>query len=262
MIPLLRPLFRDDWASYGEAWQCSAERPRDAVLLADLLQQPGRLEGVLQRHAAHWRMCGPDMRAVASAWALHYLELLLPASVATASLLQHDFDLRADRIAVRLDATGSAVGFHLPDEGRPGSGRVDERYDALLRLHLAPLFGALQARTRVAPKILWGNTARHFDNVFAHALALVGPQPALLADRAWLLEQPAWPGGRDNPMHVAQREVVARAGQAPMTLHRQCCLYYLLPGQGHCGACPLDPRHRAAMKAPARTPVTGATPSG
>ncbi|MFS2052117.1 (2Fe-2S)-binding protein, partial [Variovorax sp. CT11-76] len=31
----------------------------------------------------------------------------------------------------------------------------------------------------------------------------------------------------------------------------QCCLYHLLPGEEHCGACPLAPRHREAGAAEA-----------
>jgi hypothetical protein len=27
-------------------------------------------------------------------------------------------------------------------------------------------------------------------------------------------------------------------------LHRQCCLFHLLPREGYCGACPLSPAHR------------------
>jgi ferric iron reductase protein FhuF len=248
VIPLLAPIFQGDWAAYGETLQCSPHRPADTVLLADLLQQPGRLDDVLRRFARHLDATDPDRRAVASAWSLDYLAALLPPVVAAASLLQHRFDVGADRIAVRFDEHGEATGFHITDEGQalPG-GSTQVRYASLLQAHLAPLFVALHRHTRLAPKILWGNTARHLEAIFDQAFQVIGPLAALSEDRAALLERPTWPGAGDNPMHVRQRQVV-RDAAGTITLYRQCCLLYLLPGEGYCGPCPLDPRHRPACR--------------
>jgi ferric iron reductase protein FhuF len=248
VIPLLAPIFQGPWAAYGETLQCSSQRPADSVVLADLLRQPGLLTEVLRRFARHLASADPDLRAVASAWSLEYLSALLPPVVAAASLLQHRFDVGLEHIAVRFDEQGEATGFHLTDEGRalPG-GSTHARFESLLHGHLEPLFAALHQHTRLAPKILWGNTARHLDAIFDQALEVIGPLAALVEDRAALLERPTWPGARDNPMHVRQRRVAHHASGA-ITLYRQCCLLYRLPGEGYCGPCPLDPRHRPACR--------------
>lgn len=244
MIPLLAPIFQAEWAAIGEALQCSPQRPADAVLLADLLAQPELLADVLRRQARHRRVAGQDLRAVASAWSRDYLTALLPPVVAAASLLQHRFDVRAGHIAVRFDEHGVATDFHITQEGQalPGSS-TEARYASLLQEHLDPLFAALHRYTRIAPKILWGNVARDLESILDQAIQLAGPLPGLAEDRAALLERAVWPSGRDNPMHVRQREI-AQLASGPMVLHRQCCLLYLLPDEGYCGACPLDPLHR------------------
>lgn len=253
MIPLLAPIFQGEWAAYGEALQCSPQRPADAVVLADLLQQPALLADVLRRHAHHLRAADQDLRAAASAWSLDYLSALLPPVVAAASLLHHRFDVAAEHIAVQFNEYGETTGFHITAEGHGLSGSDTEtRYGSLLREHLDPLFAAIHRHTRLTPKILWGNTARHLDAIFDQALQLAGPMPGIAEDRAVLLDRPIWPSGRDNPMHVRQRQVV-RQGGGQITLHRQCCLFYRLPDEGYCGACPLDPRHCRSCR---RTEVT------
>ena len=54
-------------------------------------------------------------------------------------------------------------------------------------------------------------------------------------------------GLRFDPAKLAIRSIAIEDGAATtITLHRQCCLFYRLPGQGYCGACPLAPEHRRA----------------
>ncbi|WP_084267923.1 siderophore-iron reductase FhuF [Azohydromonas lata] len=241
MIPLLAPIFQGEWARHGESLQCSSRRPADAVVLADLLHGSGLLTPLLRRHARHLGVAGQDQRAAASAWSLRYLWALLLPVVAAASLLHHRFEVGAAHIAVRFNEHGEVAGFHISQQGQalPGSGTA-LRYESLLHDHLDPLFAAIHQHTRLATKILWGNTARHLETIFSQALRLAGPVPGLVEDRTALLDRPAWPDGRDNPMH---RRQAAAPAAGLLTLHRQCCLSYLLPGEGYCGACPLDPRH-------------------
>jgi ferric iron reductase protein FhuF len=246
MIPLLTPLFQGDWAPLGETLACAAQWPADAVPVSRLVDDPALLGEALRRHATHLGVTGGDLRAASSTWSLAYLWALLPPVSAAASVLQHRFPMRAEDVAVSLDASGTPARFHVlrDGDGMPGTPAVT-RYGPLLAAHLGPLFQAIAAQTRLAPKILWGNAARYLDVVFDQALALTGHAAHVAADRQALLQQATWPDGRPNPLHAPQRTSVDLAhGQAvPVTLHRQCCLSYLLPGQGYCGACPLSPEH-------------------
>lgn len=244
MITLLAPLFQGEWTPLGERLQCSPARPADAVLLNELLRSPTLLPELLQRHAHHLGVTGPDQRAAASAWSLGYLWALLPPVIAAASLLQHRFEVGAAQLAVQFDDHGEVVAFHVPDEGRPMPGSTTrERYRLLLEDHVEPLFEVLHARTGLAPKILWSNLARYTEAVLDHAMQRADAVAALQEDRAALLERPAWPDGKPNPLHGRARRVVVLNGQ-PVALYRHCCLYYRLPAAGYCSACPLDPLHR------------------
>ncbi|TJZ64737.1 siderophore-iron reductase FhuF [Chitiniphilus eburneus] len=241
MIPLLQPLFRGDWSAYAETLVCTPSPPAGAVPVADLIARPGLLHDVMARQARYRRVQGADLRAVASAWTMDYLWALLPGAVAAASVLQHRFPLAPEHLAVALDDLGLPRAFYLCDEGKalPGSDTMT-RFGPLLHQHLSPLFVTLSAQTRVPRKILWGSAARYIEGILEQARAQIGPMPGLLADHDLLLDQPRWPDGERNPMH-------ARCGNmnqaAPHTLHRQCCLYYLLPDEDYCGACPLGQAH-------------------
>lgn len=251
MIPLLRPLFTGEWTALGEALVCAAEPPPDALHVARLVDDAALLDEVLRRHARHLGVDGRDLRAVASNWSLAWLDVLLPPAVAAASVLQHVFPTQADALWVRLDEAGRPLSFHIRDEGRPcpGAGTA-QRYAALIDAHLAPLFSQLACHARLAPKILWGNLARRLDGLFDLALQLTGGAPHVAQDRDRLLHAPEGPDGRTNPMCQPQRRVIRLHPQPPLTLHRQCCLCYLLPGQDYCGACPLAPQFQR-LRAPA-----------
>jgi ferric iron reductase protein FhuF len=253
MIPLLAPIFRGELAPLGEALQCAQAPPADAVRVADLLHTASglRLGDVLRRHARFRHCGGSDLRAVASVWSLRYLDVLLPPVVAGASMLQHVFPVSAAQTWVRLDGNGDAVSFHICELGESMHGAAtSERYDALLWQHLAPLFAELTRLTRVAPKILWGNLARRLEPILQQGLALSGGSAAIAQDQGHLLHTVSWPRAVDgiNPLHGRRREVLQRheGRELPVKLHRQCCLYHLLPGEGYCGACPLAPQHREA----------------
>lgn len=249
MIPLLAPIFRGELAPLGEGLQCAPSPPPGAVRVAELLHSGSRLEEVLRSHARYRRHAGTDQRAVASAWSLRYVEVLLPPVAAAASMLQHVFPLAPEQVWVRFDEHGGVIDFHLVDlgESRRGATTAD-RYAPLLQQHLAPLFARLAGLTRIAPKILWGNVSRHLEPIFDQGLRLAAGAAGIAQDRHWLLYEPQWPDTDlgANPLHGMRREVMRRheGREMPLKLHRQCCLYHLLPGEGYCGACPLAPQHR------------------
>ena len=247
MIPMLAPLFTGDWAEEGEALACADAWPVDAIPVSRLIDDAALLQDVLAQHARYRRVTGTDLRAAASAWSLSYLWTLLPAVVAAASILQHRFPVHADDMAVSFDKDGAATRFHIRHLGDalPGTS-TQERYEPLLADHLDPLFAALRAQTRVASKILWGNAARYLESVLEHGLQRTGGAAHIAADHHALLQCAVNEEGSTNPLHGVRRRSSAVQGGVvtPVRLHRQCCLYYLLPGEGYCGLCPLAPEHR------------------
>lgn len=249
MIPLLAPLFQGELAAHAETLDCAARWPAGSIPVSRLASGDPLLGDVLRRYAAHLGVTGSDLRAAASAWSLDYLWALLPAVSAAASVLQHCFPMHPDDVALSLNDAGAPVCFHITHEGRamPGSPTA-ARYDSLLDGHLAPLFKAIGGQTRLAQKILWGNAARYLEAILDQALALTGHAGHIATDRETLLQYPTRADGQPNPLYGRQRisTHVENGVAASITLYRQCCLLYRLPGQGYCGACPLAPEHRKA----------------
>lgn len=242
VISLLEPIFRGELAPLGERLVCAQDLPPDALRVTELASSTDLLAGVLHQHAKFRRVEDNDLRAVASAWSLAYLSVLLPPVVAAASVLQHGFPVAAAQMWVQLDGRGVPLRFQIRELGAPVRGAATaQRYAPLLWHHLAPLFAAVGGLTRLAPKILWGNAARVLEPILDQAVALTGGAASITRDREHLLQSAAWPQAVTNPLHGRQREVVQwRDGhQMPVKLHRQCCLNHLLPGETACGACPL-----------------------
>ena len=249
VIPILRPLFQGAWAPLGETLVCTSSPPDEAIPVATLLHEATLIDDCLQQHARHLGVTGADLRATASSWCFAYLDVLLPPMVAAASVLQHVFPAQPEAMTVRLGGGAVPLVFHIGHEGtaQPGT-ETAVRFGPLIDDHLAPLFAALTRQVRVAPKILWGNLARRLDGIFDQALQLTGGAPPIARDRDHLLHAPLWHDGRPNPMHRPQRSVIRIHSDMPLTLHRQCCLFYLLPGQGYCSACPLAPQFQQARR--------------
>jgi len=247
VIALLEPLFRGELAPIGERLVCAPEVPCEALRVSDLVKSEALLADVLNRHAAVHRVTDGDLRAVASAWSLEYLSVLLPPLVAGASVFHHGFPAAASQMWVRFDGRGEPVDFHVRELGVPQHGAdTAQRYAPLLWQHLSPLFSAIARLTRIAPKILWGNAARILEPILDRGVALTGGVASLVRDREHLLHAATWAHGAANPLHGRQREVVRpQDGRAVrVKLHRQCCLNHLLPGEGYCSICPLAPQHR------------------
>ena len=252
MIPLLTPLFQGEWAPLGEALACAPRWPPDAIQVSHLIRDDRLLASAIRQHARRRGVTGEDLRAAASAWSMDYLWALLPPVAAAASVLQHGFPMRADQVAVELDGTGTPTRFHIAREGSSMAGEpAAVRYGPLLWHHLEPLFAAIARQTHLPQKILWANAARYLQTILEQALALTGDAPHVAADQHALLHEPHWPDHQRNPLYARQREARRIEDGTPVTirLHRQCCLYYRLPGHGYCGACPLDPQHRIHLRA-------------
>ncbi|MET0266315.1 MAG: siderophore-iron reductase FhuF [Duganella sp.] len=255
MLALLQPIFQGDWQPYGATLACATAVPADAQLVSTLLSDEALLASLIRRQAQ--RLDTADLRVAASWWSNTYLEALLPPLAAAATLLHHRLPAAAADMALSLDDLGQPQLFHITSLGAalPGAD-VQQRYHPLLAAHLAPLFGRLAALSGVPQKILWGNASRFLDNLLREAASLPGAADRVAADRQGLLEQPCWPDGSRQPLYARARTVhvqggsdAAGAGGGCVTLHRQCCLYYLLPAEGYCGRCPLDPRYRSLKAA-------------
>ena len=248
MIGLLAPIFRGALAPHGEALVCGTP-PARAIPVAALTCASGPLNGILAHYADHLGG-GDDLRPVASLWSLAYLRALLPPMVAAASVLRHGFPATAAEVWLELDRHREPLRFYIAHEGASlGGADIQARYAPLLQHHLEPLFAELSRVSGLPRKVLWGNAARCLEPVFDQALAMLGPVPALLADRRQLLELPVWHQRGDagagpsqlNPLHPRLRAPAHFTPAEAATLHRQCCLQYQLPRTGYCGACPLRP---------------------
>lgn len=255
MIPLLEPVFRGPLAAQGDKLACSPTLPQGAIPLRRLLHGSTELDRLVRGYAQQLGCTGRDLRAAASAWSMAYLEALLPPVCAAATLLQHVFPIEAQGTAVILTEAGVPRSFHVLHDGtsQHGSSAL-ERYRPLVWEHLSPLFDSLHTLTRIPPKILWSNCARHLEGIFEVAQSLAPGASLIAIDRDMLLNAPGWPSARSgetappNPLHGLKRVVLLEeAGrQTARHLHRQCCLFYKLPNTGYCVACPLDPQYRRA----------------
>ncbi|NVD98025.1 siderophore-iron reductase FhuF [Massilia sp. BJB1822] len=249
MIPLLEPIFQGEMRSYGESLSCAAQFPSSALPVALLLSEPELLTRQLRASAAIFGL--QDLRPVASDWSNRYLGALLPPLVAAATLLRHRFPAAPDQMAVSLAPHGAVAGFHILALGKSlPEADAEERYDALLRSHLTPLFAQLSRQSGLTQKVMWGNAVRWLNFLFDAAQRLAaahGEQhvAAVAADRAQLIDGALW-AGEENPLCMRRRRATPKPGEKTeadglVALHSQCCLYHLLPGQSYCGACPLDP---------------------
>jgi ferric iron reductase protein FhuF len=250
MIALLQPFFREDWRPYAETVQLGAP-PVGGRKAAALLGDPAGLADALARHRHHWSDADP--RAVASAWAMSYLWTLLPPVAAAASGARHALPARHDAMWIELDGNAAPVRFHIPELGAPDpGGDVWRRYEALVWHHLLPLADALFHASRLPRKVVWGGAVRYLEVVLkavetqTHGTAA---SDAVRQDRLALLKHPWWGPADDeraNPLCLPPR--TSRGPGPAVTLHRECCLYHLLPTAQYCAACPLAPQHRAAAK--------------
>lgn len=244
MIPFLAPYFPGQWRSHGESLRLG---PAGGPAARALLDDPPGLRQTLERYRAmQWP--GADARAAASAWTLHYLWALLAPVVAAASGARRGVPCSAAAMRLALDGAGAPVAFTVAELG-PARPDADtwERYAALVWDHLLPLADGVHAASRLPRKVVWAGAVRYLEALFD---ALHGMGCNVAADRRHLLHTQSWAGeGRANPLCLPLRTPPAHA---PGPVYRECCLYYLLPGQTQCAACPLPrqpaPREAAGVK--------------
>lgn len=248
MIDMLKPLFRGELAMYGEALICGDTGAPGLLPLSAVLASPSVLDPLMARQAH--LLGSADLRPVASAWMLKYAGLMLPPIAAAATVLEHVFPVGAKDLALKLDEHGTPLAVVIPHLGEHAQGwNAQRRYATLLDDHLMPLINALSARTRLPAKVLWGGVSRCLEPLLDQAATLATAQSALArrvnADRDHLLAHEKWPDGRRNPLFGRRRFTTPPGAKAtPILLHRQCCLYYRLPGEDYCTACPLAPAIR------------------
>ncbi|WP_017591736.1 (2Fe-2S)-binding protein [Nocardiopsis potens] len=161
-------------------------------------------------------------------------------SPAAASVLCHGVLADPGSLGWRTDAFGALAPARTGDRAHaagPG-GAAAALHRHVLTAVLAPLAGAVRARTPVASRLLWGDAASALAGAL-QALARARPGTAGAASRtgAELLAAPplAGLGGPAEP----------GTGVAESFVRTTCCLYYRLPGAGKCGDCALLGRRPA-----------------
>lgn len=231
MIPILAPYFPGEWRSHGESLRLG---PAGGVVARAFLEDTHGLRHTLESYrAARWPEA--DARASASAWALQYLWALLAPVVAAVSGAQRAVPCSASLMRLTLDETCAPVAFTVAELG-PSHADADtwRRYGALVWEHLLPLAEGVHAASRLPRKVVWAGAVRYLEALF-DALQAMGCDVA--EDRHPLLHTEIWArDGRANPLCLPPRIPPAQV-QGPV--YRECCLYYLLPGQTQCVACPL-----------------------
>lgn len=246
MIDILLPIIPKEWAAYGETLAYHHQPPADAVSIAELISNADLLSSILHGYAAYLGTTN-DLRPVVSSWSQAYLQALLPPTVIAASVLKHVFPMRPPELFVQFSEHGKPLCFHIAAKGTllPQADTA-ARYDSLLWQQLEPLFTQLSRKSRLPMKVLWGNTARQFESILTTLLKLSGDAADIEQDSQLLLHQPFWGSGsasRENPLYPRQRWISSGSSRDASTqpkIHRQCCLLYLLPSTGYCGACPLE----------------------
>ena len=244
MIPVLAPLFSEARAAAAARLSCDAAHYAEAIPLPQLLQDEALLDDTMARYGRYWR--SDDRRAVASAWSLNYFAALLPPAVAASSVLHRMLPLALHDVRILLTEHGAVRLLCLRHDGVvTENAGTQERYQQLIRENLAPVIERLAQRFRTPPSVLWGNSIRRIRATLIAAGQF--PLPAerlrdIAADRRFLLNQPAWPDGNPNPIYHKGDALAAQTAECKY-LHRNCCLYYRLPDEGYCGACPLAPEN-------------------
>jgi ferric iron reductase protein FhuF len=233
-IPALAALFRGPLEPFADSLTLApaadarpASHLLDRAALRDLIDRLARSYG------------DGDRRAVASIWSRHHFATLMPATLAANLLLDVELPVALDSAAIVADPEGRTRRIALRDAGAPfAPGRAETRFDLLIDDHLEPLIEALAAVSRASPKVFWSNAGNVFDYV-VHEAAKLGAAPAAVEIGLRLMSE-RYRGGRPNPLHAPMRR--SADGRR---LRRVCCVRYLAPGVGYCGACPITPREAA-----------------
>lgn len=204
------------------------------------LFDPVTLERVLKRFATRFSV--DDRRAVASMWTQWYFHLVLLPSLVANVLLERELPLALDEIHVVLDEHGQPERLCLSHDGLPLASLESEQRFAGLMAHLSAVIDVLAQLSGAAPRVFWSNVGSGFD----YYLGQLETHPARwpgMTEACWqLLERRKLNDGLRNPLFQPVRHVTDEDG-TPQRVRRLCCLRYLIPELGNCGAyCPLPCR--------------------
>lgn len=184
--------------------------------------------GLMTRHnAAH---PDADPRAAASLWTLYYFSLLTITPTVCRLVHGRRLPLALGDLSVIIDPENALpVAFLLPHAGdQAGKASAPEDLHGLLRDHLAALIPSIARAAKLAPKLLWNNAAVYLSWIIGEIEAQA--DPALARACRAVIDDALWPDGSRNPM----------SGMVVKGNRRVCCLRYMIPAIGGCGAsCPL-----------------------
>ena len=240
MIPSLQPIFQGPWARYGETLALTSEDTK-AFPVKLLLTEKDLLNEILNRHAKYLGVRDP--RPVASSWLLSYCTALLPPIVAATTLLQLSLPVGINDLKVELNIADEPAVFYIDNEGDLLIGDTYDRYHKLIWENLSPLIKHLSDHSRIPAKVLWGNVARRLEPIFEQALIFADTHApsSVREDFEKLLFTRLWNNDFRNPLYQLQKTSIKKI--PAIKLHRQCCLFHLIPNEGYCDACPLSPKN-------------------
>lgn len=214
------------------------ETPPDDALPASQLFESATLERVLARFATGFSV--DDRRAVASLWSKWYFHLVLQPSLAANVLLERELPLTLDAMHLVLDDHGQPKRLCLPHDGRPLDTLDPERRFAGLLSHLSTVIELLARLSGAAPRVFWSNAGSGIEFYLSQLETHPATWPGMVETCRALLERRELADGRRNPLYQPVR-YVAREDGTLQRVGRLCCLRYLIPELGDCGAyCPLN----------------------
>lgn len=176
-----------------------------------------------------------DRRAVVSLWSLYYFSTLAIVPVILWRRLGVVLPLALDDVSmIAAPDTGLPEAFLLPDSGEVVADlRASQALRAMIEDHLRPAIAFMSGHCRLSPRLLWCNAAGYIDWI-AREL-----DPGDDAAKGLELFSPyKLANGADNPLHGSIKRI--SVGDGVQSQRKVCCLRYLVPGVGGCGAtCPL-----------------------
>ncbi len=189
---------------------------------------------------------GADRRAVISMWSLYYFSTLVIPATVFALVLGMRPPLALDETRIVFDVEkGTPKSFIMSDTPRAGETTgIHDRMRPVMQGHAQVLIDFLQGHARLSPKLLWNNVASYLSWAVEEAGRHV--DGSLEAEGRALLDDPRLADGSVNPLSGLLCNVENQGH-----IHRRrrlCCLRYMLPGVGGCGAlCPV-PEGRLARE--------------
>lgn len=178
-----------------------------------------------------------DRRAVASLWSLYYFSTLTIAPIVLWRRLGIALPLALDDMSlIAAPDTGMAQAFGLAGAGKAVPGlSIIQALAPMIEEHLKPAIGFISGHCHLSPHLLWCNAAGYIDWI----LRELDPGNDE-AEGLELFAAPKLADGTDNPLQGAIKRVPDAGGNGLRSQRKVCCLRFMVPGVGGCGAtCPL-----------------------